>query len=164
MPGLLPVYHQIKNKIQDWIMSKQYGLGEQIPSETELAKMFNVTRVTVRQAISLLIQEKLLYRKRGSGTFVTNDSKLLGRFGLGFTGFMDGLFYQVSISKTKSVVIENIKTPIIIKEKLNMEDETVVRIKRVRMLHGSIFAYTVNYLPEKIGIELLRNLYLKNLC
>jgi len=164
MPGLLPVYYQINNKIKDWIMSKEYGLGEQIPSETELAKIFNVTRVTVRQAIALLIEEGLLHRKRGAGTFVTTDSKLIGKFGLDFTGFMDGLFYQVSKSKTKSVVIESIKTPRIVKEKLRIEDETVVRIKRVRMLNGSIFAYTVNYLPEKIGCKIKeKSLYEKPL-
>lgn len=154
MSQLLPIYHQIRNKIQEWIVSKEYNLGEQIPSETELAKMFSVTRMTVRQAISLLIQEGLLYRKRGAGTFVTNDPKLVGRLGLDFTGFMDELFYQVSKSKTVTAKIEKIKTPKTVKEKLKTEDEEIFKVERVRTLNGRIFAFTINYLPISIGSKI----------
>jgi len=154
MPPSLPIYQQIRNKIQDWIVSKEYGLGEQIPSETELAKTFSVTRMTVRQAISLLIQEGLLNRKRGAGTFVTTDPKLISKFSLDFTGFMDELFYQASKSKTLSAKIEVIKTPNIVKEKLKTDDDEIVKIERVRTMNGQIFAYTINYLPKKIGLKI----------
>jgi GntR family transcriptional regulator len=154
MSASLPIYHQIRNKIQDWIINKEYGLGEQIPSETDLAKTFNVTRITVRQAISLLVQEGLLTRKRGSGTFVTNDAKLIGSFGLDFTGFMDGLFLQVSKTKTYSAKIEVIATPRSVKEKLNIEDEEIVKIERVRTMNGQIFALTINYIPKEIGLKI----------
>lgn len=154
MPPSLPIYQQIRNKIQDWIVSKEYGLGDQIPSETELGKYFNVTRMTVRQAIALLIQEGLLNRKRGSGTFVTTDPALISRFSLDFTGFMDELFYQVSKSKTVSAHIEVIKTPNIVKEKLKTEEEEVVKIERVRTFNGQIFAFTINYLPKNIGLRI----------
>ena len=154
MPPLLPIYHQIRNKIKEWIVSKEYGLGEQIPSETELAKMFNVTRMTVRQAIALLIQEGLLNRKRGSGTFVTSDAELVGGLSLDFTGFMDGLFYQVSKSKAVDVKINRIATPRIVKDKLKTEAEFIYKVERVRMLNDRIFAFTINYLPENIGKQI----------
>lgn len=154
MPPLLPIYHQIRNKIKEWIVSKEYGLGEQIPSETELAKMFNVTRMTVRQAIALLIQEGLLNRKRGSGTFVTSDAELVGGLSLDFTGFMDGLFYQVSKSKAVDVKITRIATPRIVKDKLKTEAEFIYKVERVRMLNDRIFAFTINYLPENIGKQI----------
>lgn len=59
MSSLLPVYYQIKNKIQEWIVTKQYLPGEKIPSENELARIFSVSRLTVRQAIAVLVQVKL---------------------------------------------------------------------------------------------------------
>jgi GntR family transcriptional regulator len=154
MPPSLPIYHQIRNKIQEWIVSKEYGLGEQIPSETDLATMFHVTRMTVRQAIGLLIQEGLLSRKRGSGTFVTTDADLVGRLSLDFTGFMDELFSQVSKSKAISVKIEKIPTPKIVKEKLKTDAEVIYKIERVRTLNDRIFAFTINYLPEHIGKQI----------
>lgn len=151
MPPSLPIYHQIRNKIQEWIVSKEYGLGEQIPSETELAKMFNVTRMTVRQAIALLIQEGLLNRRRGSGTFVTTDADMVTRHSLDFTGFMDGLFYQVSKSKSVSVMIEKIQAPKAVRDKLQIDSPVVYKVERVRMLNDRIFAFTINFLPEHIG-------------
>ncbi len=164
MPPVLPVYHQIRKKIQESIIAKEYGPGEQIPSETKLAGTFGVTRVTVRHAISLLVQEGLLYKIRGTGTFVTTDTKLLGRLSIDFTGFMDELLYQVSRSKTIKAHIETIKTSKQIKEKLNIKDNEVVKVERVRTLRGQIFAFTINYLPKEIGDQISKDdLYKKPL-
>ena len=154
MSSLLPVYYQIKNKIQEWIVSKEYLPGEKLPSENELAKIFNVSRLTVRQAVSILDQEKLVFRKRGEGTFVTKDAKLIDSFGLAFSGFMDDLFYQVSKSKIKTAEIKRIAATKNIQEKLEIDDEFVYQIQRVRILNNLLFAFTVNYIPEVIAKQL----------
>jgi len=161
MATLLPVYYQIKNKIQEWIVSKEYLPGERLPSENELAKIFEVNRLTVRQAIALLDQEKLVYRKRGEGTFVTQDSQLIDSLGLEFSGFMDDLFYQVSKSKTKSVVIELVPASKQVQEKLEITDDSVYRVQRVRELNNYLFAYTVNYLPRDIGSQITKKMLLQ---
>jgi len=153
MSSILPMYYQIKQTIKNWITDKEFQLGERIPSENELAAKFKVNRLTVRQAISQLVQEGFLISKRGEGTFVSKDEGLIKSFSLEFTGFMDDLFYQISKSKTKSVEINRIIPPHSIKEKLILhnEDKEVVQIKRVRFLQDKSFAYTVNYLPIAIG-------------
>ena len=71
MSNLLPIYYQVKQTIRNWILNKEFNPGDKIPSENELADNFNVSRLTVRQAISQLIQEGFLVTKRGEGTFVT---------------------------------------------------------------------------------------------
>jgi GntR family transcriptional regulator len=153
MNTLLPIYYQIKQIIKGWIINREFNPGEKIPSENELADRFHVSRLTVRQAISQLTQEGFLTSKRGGGTFVTTNEKLIHQFSLEFTGFMDDLFYQVSKSKTKSVKIEKISLPKLIKEKLELgnDEKEVVQIKRVRFLEDQAFAFTVNYLPVDIG-------------
>jgi len=152
---LLPVYYQIKQTIKNWIINKDFNPGEKIPSENELAEKFKVSRLTVRQAISQLVQEGFLISKRGEGTFVTNNESLISSFSLEFTGFMDDLFYQISKSKTKSVKINRMTVPKLAKEKLELEDEhEVVQIKRVRFLEDKSFAYTINYLPIEIGSKI----------
>lgn len=158
MASLLPIYYQIKHTIKNWIINKEFNPGEKIPSENELADKFNVNRLTVRQAISQLVQEGLLISKRGEGTFVTHDPKLINTFSLEFTGFMDDLFYQVSKSKTKSVEIREIAVSKLIREKLELDDEEkkVVEIQRVRFLEEKPFAYTINYLPNEIGKKISR--------
>ena len=65
MSTLLPIYYQIKQTIKNWILNKEFNPGEKIPSENELAKKFNVSRLTARQAISQLVQEGFLISKRG---------------------------------------------------------------------------------------------------
>ena len=161
MATLLPVYYQIKNKIQEWIVTKEYSPGERLPSENELAKIFEVSRLTVRQAIALLDQEKLVFRKRGEGTFVTQDSQLIDSLGLEFSGFMDDLFYQVSKSITKSVEIDQVSASKIVQKKLEITDDTVYRVRRVRELNNYLFAYTVNYLPNDIGSQISQEMLLK---
>lgn len=156
MGSILPVYYQIKQSIKSWILNGEFSPGEKIPSENELAGQFDVSRLTVRQAISQLVQEGFLNSKRGEGTFVTKDESLINSFGLEFSGYMDDLFYQVSKVKVKYVEMEKIKTSKWVKEKLELddEDEEVVRIKRVRLLRDKPFAYTVNYLPLEIGMKI----------
>lgn len=153
LPMLLPAYYQIKQTIKNWILNKEFQAGEKIPSENKLAENFNVSRLTVRQAISQLVQEGFLVSKRGEGTFVTRNQYLISSFGLEFTGFMDDLFYQISKSKTKSVKIDRIPAPKSIREKLELanDQEKVVQIKRLRFMEDKPFAYTLNYLPLKIG-------------
>jgi GntR family transcriptional regulator len=150
---LLPAYYQIKQTIKNWILNKEFNPGEKIPSENELGEKFNVSRLTVRQAISQLVQEGFLISKRGEGTFVTHNEHLIGSFSLEFTGFMDDLFYQISKCKTKSVKINRIPVPKVIKEKLELSNsgEEVIQIKRVRFLNDKPFNYTINYLPIDIG-------------
>ena len=165
MSALLPVYYQIKQTIKNWILNKEFNPGGKIPSENELAEKFRVSRLTVRQAISQLVQEGFLISKRGEGTFVTNNENLISSFSLEFTGFMDDLFYQISKSKTKSVKIAKMTAPRLVKEKLELEGEPgVVQIKRVRFLEDKAFAYTINYLPLEIGKKINeKDLYKKAL-
>lgn len=152
MIGVLPIYYQIEQTIKQWITQGEYKAGDKIPSENELAAMFNVSRLTARQAISQLVQESLVVRRRGQGTFVTDNVNLIHEYNLEFTGFIDELFYQVSRSQTKWVLISKIKAPKSICGKLELpEDSEVIQIKRARFRQNRPFAYTVNYLPLELG-------------
>lgn len=156
MSTLLPIYYQIKQTIKNWLMNKDYKPGQKIPSENELSEMFNVSKMTVRQAINQLVQEGLLISKRGSGTFVSEKKEITDKFSLEFTGFMDDIFYQIQKSKTKSVVIDQVTAPNSVRIKLHLpeEEKTVVQIKRVRYLKNIAFCYAVNYLPLDIGLKI----------
>lgn len=66
----IPLCHQLAEIISDRIRSGHYRPGEAIPPETALADRYGIGRPTVRQAMDLLVQKKLIVRKRGSGTFV----------------------------------------------------------------------------------------------
>jgi len=69
--GPLPLYYQLKEIIVNGINSGQLKPGNKIASELDYTKKFNISRSTVRQAISELIIDGYLYRIRGKGTFVS---------------------------------------------------------------------------------------------
>lgn len=68
-----PKYVWIKTKIKNRIISGQLPVGDKILSEAELTKKFNVSRHTVRLAISELVNEGYVVKKQGSGSFVSDD-------------------------------------------------------------------------------------------
>lgn len=67
--GPTPLYHQVKQQLRRSIQSGAFAPHTPIPSERELIAQFGVSRITVRQAITDLVAEGLLYRRHGSGTF-----------------------------------------------------------------------------------------------
>lgn len=70
--SFLPLYYQIKKRIEQKVNSGQWKVGEVIPSEEELCRTYRVSRGTVRQAVSELVNEGLLVRRQGSGTYVAS--------------------------------------------------------------------------------------------
>ncbi len=81
----IPLYHQLADIISDRIRSGQYLPGQAIPSETAMAEQYHIGRPTVRQAMDLLVQKKLIQRKRGAGTFVRPPAPSVDLFSLAGT-------------------------------------------------------------------------------
>ncbi len=65
-----PAYQGIKDFILARIHAGEWAEGDQVPSENELAREFNVARMTVNRALRELTSEQVLTRVQGSGTFV----------------------------------------------------------------------------------------------
>ena len=68
--SFIPLYHQLSEGLLENIESGEWVPHSLIPSEAELCEEYGVSRGTVRQALARLVQEGLLYRKQGKGTFV----------------------------------------------------------------------------------------------
>src|SRR5574339_438055 len=68
----IPLYYQLKMHIESQIRSGIWQPGDQVPSESELGEKFRVSRTTVRQALGELVNQGMLTRVQGKGTFVTH--------------------------------------------------------------------------------------------
>ena len=66
----IPLYFQLKSLLLDAIKRGDYPVDSMIPTEKELSEMFKISRTTVRQAITEMVQEGWLYRIASKGTFV----------------------------------------------------------------------------------------------
>lgn len=70
----LPRYLRLAEVLKQEIINKKWHPGDRVPSESELAKFYNVAPGTTRQAITYLVEQGLLERRHGAGTFVRKAS------------------------------------------------------------------------------------------
>jgi DNA-binding transcriptional regulator YhcF (GntR family) len=77
-----PIYLQIKEFIEEDILNGRLSPGEQIPSNSQLVSHYNINPVTVMKGINMLVDEGIIYKKRGLGMYVSPDApeKLKRRF------------------------------------------------------------------------------------
>lgn len=82
-----PIFHQIGNWIGDQIIDGTFEPHEKIPSTNEIVQLYKVNHLTVAKGVNKLVEEGLLYKKRGVGVFVTIAAKeiLLDRRRADFT-------------------------------------------------------------------------------
>ena len=66
----VPLYHQLQNVLKAEIESGRWRPGERLPSEQEIGERFQVSKITVRQALQELAQVGYIRREQGRGTFV----------------------------------------------------------------------------------------------
>lgn len=69
-----PMYEKIFDEVKDSILTQAYKPGERVPSEKELAETYSVSRITSKKALEMLAAERLIVRKPGRGSFVTDAS------------------------------------------------------------------------------------------
>ena len=72
----ISIYKQVAKEIECKVKNGIYVTAQKLPSEAELAQEFNVSRLTVRKAINLLIEKKVLVKHQNTGTYVMNRQKL----------------------------------------------------------------------------------------
>ena len=70
---MLPAYIRIHDQIKKEIDEGLWKIGDRLPSERDLAERFEVSRMTLRQAITLLVEEGILERRVGSGTYIASS-------------------------------------------------------------------------------------------
>lgn len=91
--SFVPLHAQLKNLFQRQIMAGDWAAGAPMPSESALCRMYGVSRITVRRALSDLEAEGLIRRERGRGTFVAATAPRRGpTLGLLFGGLTQRTF------------------------------------------------------------------------
>lgn len=145
----IPLYYQLETILRRKILSGDYKPDSPLPSEDMLAEQYQVSRITVRQALSSLEQDGLVLRQRGKGTFV---SEKVGDFGLPlFTGSIEDLVLMGIRTSTEVLATDWIDPPDNIREKLQLKSDQVLRIEKIRSIEGGPFSHVFNYLPPDIG-------------
>ena len=70
-----PIYIQIKKRLEDQIVNQELTENDQIPSTTEMVNFYQVNHITVSKGVNLLVDEGIIYKKRGIGMFVAEGAR-----------------------------------------------------------------------------------------
>ncbi|ATO44706.1 GntR family transcriptional regulator [Loigolactobacillus coryniformis] len=147
-----PVYIQIHNSIKRDIEAGKWAVGDRIPSERELSVTFGVSRMTLRQAIQTLVDEGILERRVGAGTYVANQ-KVQEKMS-GVTSFTDIMLAQGKKPSSKTVSYHVASPSLSEKEKLQLtEDAQVLRMERIRYADDVPISFEVATVPEELVRE-----------
>lgn len=73
--GTKPIFIQIREKIEDQIINEQLQEEEQAPSTNQLVNFYKINHATVTKGVNQLVEEGILYKKRGLGIFVAQGAK-----------------------------------------------------------------------------------------
>ncbi|WP_281164119.1 GntR family transcriptional regulator [Liquorilactobacillus sicerae] len=144
-----PIYIQIHNQIKREIESGKWVVGQRIPAERKLATDFGVSRMTLRQAIQTLVDEGILERRVGSGTFVAR--KKVQEKMSGITSFTELTRAQGKVPSSKTVSYR-ITTPSLSEmEKLQLnEKQLVLRMERIRYADQTPICFEVATVPHQL--------------
>lgn len=149
-----PLYYQLAEEIRSRIESGEYGVGDCIPPEPELEKLFRVSRVTVRNAIDMLASQGLLVKRPGKGTFV-RATKVTQPLNV-ITSWTETMLARGVKVETAELRVEEKKPPRRVAEALRLQpDEPVVEVYRLRLANGEPVTMMTNYLIAAVGRPLM---------
>ena len=143
----IPLYYQLKKQLLSLIESAAIKEGELLPPESELCKLLNVSRPTIRQAFTELVNEGYLTRHKGRGTFVSSP-KVNDRFFSKLESFHDEMTEKGYNPKTLVVKMAKIKGPVEASERLSLPlSAPLIYISRVRSVGKVPLVYVETFLP-----------------
>lgn len=144
-----PRYQEVYAALRGWIVDGTYPPGSRLPSEAALCEALGVSKVTTTKALNLLVQEKLLVRIQGKGTFVVDDIAMA----IG-TGDMDQMVRRTERLYRNSR-IEQVEIGTVVGDDQVCADlqipggSKVQRVSYVRLIEGVPVGYRISHVPLK---------------
>lgn len=143
----MKIYEKVATDIETKIVEGEYKAHEKLPSERIAAKVYGVSRMTVRHAMEVLEGKGLIYREGGSGSYVKHQS-LSQKNVSSFTKTVESQGYKVSTKILEFDTIHSLEK-IAIQMELPITTE-FYKVKRLRFGDGIPFALETIYIPKRL--------------
>lgn len=148
-----PRYIQVYSVIRDWVYQGTVKPGHRLPTESELCTLFAVSRITTRKAVDMLVDEALVVRQPGRGTFVVEDLA-----DAPVVADMGQLLRKVErLGKNTRVAephVDEIEADAETRQDLGLAGGArVQRASHVRLLGKEPIGYVVTYIPSTLDIR-----------
>ncbi|EOS61008.1 hypothetical protein C815_00734 [Firmicutes bacterium M10-2] len=146
-----PKYKMIYDELKEAISEGEYGPGAKLPDEITLCQIYACSRMTVKKALDILVEEGLIYRKQGQGSFVLN--KAMSTAPYQYEEFPIGGFDRSRHDEVESKILE-FKLSFASKEVAHAlhlkENEPVYDILRLRLYDHEPYVIEHTYMPVSL--------------
>jgi GntR family transcriptional regulator, N-acetylglucosamine utilization regulator len=146
----VPLYIQIDEELRGLIEGGDLGPLAQVPSETDLADRFGVSRMTARKALDRLVADGMLFRQPGKGTFVA-PTKIAHGASQGLS-FSEAMRAQGRRSTTRVLEADVITAPSNVARALSLPSGSrAIFLRRLRLVDEEPAAIHLSYLPSRLS-------------
>lgn len=147
----MPAYRSYSKKILDYIEMNKLSKGDRLPSETELAEILQISRLTLREAMNGLKQEGVIYSIQGKGTYISCDYSIIANslnLNESMTEMIESSGYSCNTSYFEKKIV---KADTNIAAGLGVgEGSDVLMCERVRRADNIPVVYSVDYLASHL--------------
>ena len=154
----IPLYHQLYKLLRAAIIRGEWGPGTMIPPESELCRTYQVSQITVRQALDNLVNDGLIYRQRGRGSFVAQPAieTSLTRI----ISFTEDMRQRGFTPGSKVIFSGLVKSDQALSQKLQIEPgEMLAQLHRLRFADGEPLSIEKASLVQRFCPDVLQNNY-----
>ena len=154
----LPYYQQLYEILRGKIARKEWKAGDMIPPESELIETYNVSRSTVRQVLDMLVNEGLIYRERGRGSFIAHLT--LEQSMTRIVSFTEDMHQRGFTPGTQVLSARLVPASKDIAERLQVPTgEPLACVERLRLADGEPMSIEESYLVNRYCPEILQHDY-----
>ncbi len=146
----IPRYYSIWRTLWSRITSGFYPAGSLLGTEVAMAAEFGVSRVTLREALSLLEREGLIERKRSFGTFVSPS--VAPRGVVEFTGYLEDIILQADSAHTEYFSKSIVSASARLAKALEVDEGAkLLEVRRLRVTDGRPRIWLMDFVPQAIA-------------
>ncbi len=156
--GAAPLYSQLENILKKKIEDGEYKKGDAFLSEKQLQEEYSVSRVTVRQAMSNLVNSGYISSARGIGTVVVFD-KINEKLKQVVSFSQEMKLHGIEMSTSYCKITRDVVPVFVSKETELAEKSECFKLVRVRCDEKRPIVYSVTYLNPKLNLKIDDNLY-----
>ena len=137
----------VRSELKRLILGGEFEVGSKLPNEDRLCERFSVSRVTIREAVRGLIEDGLVVRRHGSGTYVTRRPLIRNSLDTNFS-YTDHFQASGFRPGRRLLGVRRIPAPSDVADALALQGGAeVVEIRRIRTADGRPAIYSVDRLP-----------------
>jgi len=156
----VPLHISIAETLRHQIESGKYAPGKKLPSEHQLMESFEVSRITVRQAVANLVNQGLVKSQQGKGVFVTPQKKVAYSLSSPLVLLEKDLADKGIELTFENLTFRKVRPPDKVQAILNLTEKSAYLQKKLLYMDGAVGAidssYIVPTLGKQFGLDLRR--------